>query len=176
MPSPYISWGDSSPADERVQIDCQWLLFVLFWRTFHNDGNFSPAWWEWGCTPSPLSLYHEQSCGVRSSWEGRYTPPISALPFSPLCLVTSFLYTIVPSHRARALRPCHVKLVLVLRTLPTGSGDISQASPLFVANSLSLPCSAPRRAIVCTEWRWQRQKARVQTLIGVLSSFAGGEG
>ncbi len=35
-----------------------------------------------GCTPTPFhSLYHHvQSCSVRSSWEGRHTPPISSLP------------------------------------------------------------------------------------------------
>ncbi len=48
-----------------------------------------------GCrTPSPFnSIYHhQQSCSVRSSWEGRYNPLISSLegrytpPFSPLPL------------------------------------------------------------------------------------------
>jgi hypothetical protein len=42
-----------------------------------------------GCTPFIFhSIYHhEQSCVVPvcSSWEGRYTPPISPPPFSPLC-------------------------------------------------------------------------------------------
>jgi hypothetical protein len=35
----------------------------------------SPAWWEWW-----VHIHLVQSCGVRSSWEGRYTPPISTLP------------------------------------------------------------------------------------------------
>ncbi len=36
-----------------------------------------------GCTPTPFHCiyHHVQSCGVRSSWEGRYTPPISTLPY-----------------------------------------------------------------------------------------------
>ncbi len=42
-----------------------------------------------GCTPFIFhSIYHhEQSCVVPvcSSWEGRYTPPISPPPFSSLC-------------------------------------------------------------------------------------------
>ncbi len=40
-----------------------------------------------GCTPSPFhSIYHhEQSCGVRFSWEGRYTPPISPLTLYVIC-------------------------------------------------------------------------------------------
>ncbi len=25
-----------------------------FWRLFHNDGKISPAWWEWGWTPTPF--------------------------------------------------------------------------------------------------------------------------
>ncbi len=47
---------------------------ATFWRTFHDDGKIIPAWWGWGCTPSPFhSIYHhEQSCGVCSSWGGRY--------------------------------------------------------------------------------------------------------
>ncbi len=40
-----------------------------------------------GCTPTPFHcIYHHiQSCSVRSSWEGRYTPPISTLPLYLLC-------------------------------------------------------------------------------------------
>ncbi len=62
---------------------------VTIWRTFHQDGTVNSA--QPGCTPSPFhSIYHhELSCGLSSSWEGRYsyTPPISALPLSPLwCL------------------------------------------------------------------------------------------
>ncbi len=30
--------------------------------------------------------HHKPSCGVRSSWESRKTPPVSLLPFSPLWL------------------------------------------------------------------------------------------
>ncbi len=60
------------------------VAMAIFWRTFHRDGKIGPAWWGWGCTctPSPFhSIYHhEQSCRVHSSWEGRYTPPISPLP------------------------------------------------------------------------------------------------
>jgi hypothetical protein len=57
------------------------LAMATFWRTFHHDGKFSPAWWGWGVhAPFPFhSIYH-----ARSGWEGRYTPPISPLPFSPL--------------------------------------------------------------------------------------------
>ncbi len=51
--------------------------------TFHHDGKISPSRW---CKPFPFhSIYHheQQGCGVHSSLEGRYTPPISPLP--PLC-------------------------------------------------------------------------------------------
>jgi hypothetical protein len=57
-----------------------------FWRTFHRDGKISPGWWggrmHAHLPPSiPFhSIYHHvQSCSERSSWEGRYTPPISSL-------------------------------------------------------------------------------------------------
>jgi len=54
-----------------------------FLRTVHHDGEFSPAWWGWnGARPSFHSIYHhEQSCGVRSSWEGRYTPHFTSTQF-----------------------------------------------------------------------------------------------
>ncbi len=40
-----------------------------------------------GCTPTPChSIYHHvHSCSVLSSWENRYTPPISSLPLYELC-------------------------------------------------------------------------------------------
>ncbi len=66
-----------------------------------------------GCTPSPFhSLYHhEQSCGVRSSWEGRYTSPIATLPFFPLWYRVS-LYTM-----------SHINRFTVTSTESTHSGN-----------------------------------------------------
>ncbi len=63
------------------------LSMATFFRTFPHDSKIRPAWWGWGYTPSPFpfSYHHEQSCGVRSSWEGRYTPSISPLPLYVLC-------------------------------------------------------------------------------------------
>ncbi len=63
------------------------VAMATFWRTFHREGKISPAWWGGGCTPSPFHTiyHHEQSCGVGSSWEDRYTPPISTLPLYVLC-------------------------------------------------------------------------------------------
>jgi hypothetical protein len=50
----------------------------------------------------PLSLYpthhHIQSCGVSSSWEGRYTHPISTLPLYVLCAST--IQSVNKSHMA----------------------------------------------------------------------------
>jgi hypothetical protein len=61
-------------------------------RTFHHDGKISPAWWGWGggCTPPPVHFiyHHKQSCGVRSSWDGWYAPPIfSSTPICTLWVV-----------------------------------------------------------------------------------------
>jgi hypothetical protein len=43
----------------------------------------------WGCMarPNPFHYiyHHVRSCGARSSWEGRYTPPFSNLPLYVLC-------------------------------------------------------------------------------------------
>ncbi len=57
----------------------------------------SLGWWWWGCTPTPFhSIYHHvQSCSVRSSWEGRYTPSISSLPLYVLC---DYTLLISPDH------------------------------------------------------------------------------
>jgi hypothetical protein len=38
-----------------------------------------------GCKPFHYIYHHVQSCGVRSSWEGRCNPPISTLPLCVLC-------------------------------------------------------------------------------------------
>ncbi len=62
----------------------------LFWRTFHHDGKISPGCWGRGGvhthSHSLQYIYHRvQSCCVGSSWEGRYTPPISSLPLYVLC-------------------------------------------------------------------------------------------
>jgi hypothetical protein len=53
---------------------------ATFLCTFHYDGKISLVRMV-GCTPSPFhsTYHHEQSCDIRSSWEGRYTPPISPL-------------------------------------------------------------------------------------------------
>ncbi len=48
-----------------------------------------------GCTPTPFHyIYHhvKKSCGERSSWEGRYTPPIFFYS-TPICTLFSKLYT-----------------------------------------------------------------------------------
>ncbi len=48
-------------------------------------------WWKispgWGCTPTPFHYFyhHGPSCGVRSSWQGRYTHPFSTLTLYVLC-------------------------------------------------------------------------------------------
>jgi hypothetical protein len=59
---------------------------ATFWRTFHHEWKISPAW-SGECTPTPFHnlYYHVISCRVRSSWEGRYSLPISTLPLYVLC-------------------------------------------------------------------------------------------
>ncbi len=39
----------------------------------------------WAPTPFNSSYEYVQSCSVRPSWEGRYTPPILSLPLNVLC-------------------------------------------------------------------------------------------
>ncbi len=49
-----------------------------------------------GARPPPFTLqciyHHVQSCGVRSNWEGRCTPPISTVPRYALCEFNQFCY------------------------------------------------------------------------------------
>ncbi len=55
-----------------------------FWRSFHHGGKISQGWWGWEVHALPLfhSIYHYvRSCSVRSSWESRYTLPISSLTY-----------------------------------------------------------------------------------------------
>ncbi len=76
-----------------------------------------------GCTPTPFhSIYHhEQSFGVRSCWEGRYTPPISPLPWYVLC-GASITFRHFPTvyalfvHRLRTVLP--LKCVILFATHP----------------------------------------------------------
>jgi hypothetical protein len=61
---------------------------AAFWHIFYHDGKISPGWCGWrGCTPTRFhDIYHHvQSCSVRFSWQGRYTPPVSSLPLYTLC-------------------------------------------------------------------------------------------
>ncbi len=48
---------------------------ATFWRKFHHDGKISPAWWGW------RAHHRIQSWGVRSRWEGRYTPSFHLYPY-----------------------------------------------------------------------------------------------
>ncbi len=69
-------------SDHRVHTEWQWPLPGV--HSIMMEKSAQPAE-DKGCTlhaPSPFhSIYHhKQSCGVPSSWEGRYTPPISPLP------------------------------------------------------------------------------------------------
>ncbi len=51
----------------------------------------SPGWWGWGVHAHPLSAYYHyvQSCSVRSCWVGRYTHPVSSLPYMYSVLLTT---------------------------------------------------------------------------------------
>ncbi len=53
-----------------------------------------------GCTLTPLhyKYHHIQNCGVRSIWEGRYTPPISTLLLFVLFESTDRFLSLVGHH------------------------------------------------------------------------------
>ncbi len=89
---------------------------AAFWRTFHHDGKISPGWWGWGMHAHPLLIYyhHVQSCSVRSSWEGGYTPSISSLPYMYiLCNVSRFW---IPVHSSGSAGICSGKILQVIKS------------------------------------------------------------
>ncbi len=71
----------------RPQKSTHRVTIADMWRTSHHDGKISPGWWGWRVHAHPLSAYYHQaqSCSVNFSWEGRYTPCISPVPFKYDC-------------------------------------------------------------------------------------------
>ncbi len=65
--------------DHRVHTEWQWPLSGVHSNMREKLAKASEGG---GCTPIPFHYiyHHVQSCGVCSSWEGRYTPPFSTLP------------------------------------------------------------------------------------------------
>ncbi len=63
---------------------------ATFWRKFHHDGKFIPAWWGWGVQALPFHSFkhHKQSWGLHFSLEARYTSPVSPISFSSLWFYT----------------------------------------------------------------------------------------
>ncbi len=53
------------------------------WPLFHSQGKISSGQCGWEGHAHTLPLYppSPKSCGVHSSWQGIYTPPISTLPY-----------------------------------------------------------------------------------------------
>ncbi len=81
----YRIWKHIGCRPERVQVATEYFPF------FHHVGKISPAWSRGRVERPPpftLSYITSKSCGVRSSWEGSYTAPVSPLPLYVLCVVT----------------------------------------------------------------------------------------
>ncbi len=73
------------PTEDTQSGNSHFLAAVAYIPSFGKI--FSPVWWGWRHAHL-LYLYiyyHEQSCGVCSSWECRNIPPISPLPLYVLC-------------------------------------------------------------------------------------------
>ncbi len=69
--------GSSDGYDHRVHTEWHWHLSGIHSIMMVNSA-------QPGKGGLPLSHYHHKQSGIRSSWEGRYTPPISPLPLSVL--------------------------------------------------------------------------------------------
>ncbi len=63
--------------------NCRFLAYITSW--WKNQSWLMRV--EGARTPTPFhfSYHHVHSCSVLSSWEDRYTPPISSLPLYVLC-------------------------------------------------------------------------------------------
>jgi hypothetical protein len=81
------SASQSMPQRESVNR----LEIATFWRAFHHDGKFSPAWRWWGCTPTPFhSIYPFDTSCIASS---NPSPAIVARNFylcAPPCPTLTF--------------------------------------------------------------------------------------
>ncbi len=66
----FFNFGHQNPDS----LECWVRIWTrIQWIPICSTGKFSPAWCGWGMHAYSFhSIYHhEQSCGVRSSWEGR---------------------------------------------------------------------------------------------------------
>jgi hypothetical protein len=81
------SWGDG--VLHRVHR----VATATVQRTHHHHGKSPQAGEIEVCTPTPFYYiyHHVKSCGVRSSWEGRFTYSISTIPLYVLYGVLSRL-------------------------------------------------------------------------------------
>ncbi len=77
----------------RVHTEWQWPLFGV--HSILMEKLAQAAWCGWRCTPIPFHYiyHHMQSCGICSSWEGRYTTPISTLYPYLYSVVYTVLFT-----------------------------------------------------------------------------------
>jgi hypothetical protein len=66
----------------RVHTEWQWPISKVHSIMMENQPWLVRVGGGGGCTPTTFhSIYHHvQRCSVISSWEGRYSPPISSLP------------------------------------------------------------------------------------------------
>ncbi len=87
------------PKTTKSTVDCRWPWPL---SCVHSGILVFSAWLAegWGASLPPFfhPIYHHlQSCSVRSSWEGSYTPPISPLPLYVFCAsVCLWLFKIWP--------------------------------------------------------------------------------
>ncbi len=77
-------WNRRLESTNRLAMATSGVHSIMMVKSAH------PGMWGGGGTPSlfqsTVSTIESKICGVRSIWEGRYTPPISTQPFAPLWL------------------------------------------------------------------------------------------
>ncbi len=97
--------GNTYSVIHRVHTEWQWSLSGV--HPIMMEKLAKPG--EGGrCTPTPFHCiyHHVESCGVCFSWEGRYTPSISALSlYVPYSVVSSAALQISLCQRMKGLNP-----------------------------------------------------------------------
>ncbi len=127
----YIAFYECTPESTHR------VAMATFWRTYPHDCKISPAWWGWRrmhALPFHSIYRHEKSCGVRSSWEGGYTPHISTLPLYVLCCV---LLLQEVEQKAKTSRPRYSQ------NISTYAQSIQSAKLSFQSSKLAPPTPNP---------------------------------
>ncbi len=109
----------------RVQTEWQWPLSDVHSIIMEKSAQPSEGGGVYAPPPFHCIYHHKQSCGVRSSWEGRYTPPFSSLPLHVLCGPGQCHCALLPG-TGKIFRPYQTKNTAIVFQVPSRYWDKKQ--------------------------------------------------